>query len=81
MSPEFVHWLPYFFGGTISEEVARAGSPDVEGWVKVSLSFESLEDARDRILGFGRAVEVLAPVALRRSVQDHAAQIVSLYIE
>jgi predicted DNA-binding transcriptional regulator YafY len=81
VSPEFVHWLPYFFGGTISEEVARAGPPDVEGWVTVTLPFESLEDARDRILGFGRAVEVLAPVALRRTVLDHAAQIVSQYAE
>jgi len=43
------------------------------------LSFESFEAARDRILGFGRGVEVLEPVALRKSVLDFAEQIISLY--
>ncbi len=79
VSPDFVSWLPYYFGEAIGEEIARAGPPDADGWVIVTLPFESLEGARDRILSFGRAVEVLAPVALRRSVLDHAAQTVSLY--
>ncbi len=79
VSAEFVNWLPYYFGETIREAIGRAGPPDSDGWVTVTLPFESLEGARDRILSFGRAVEVLAPVALRRSVLDHAAQIVNLY--
>jgi len=45
----------------------------------LTLPFETLEDARERILGFGRAVEVLEPVALRKSVLDFAAQVVVLY--
>ena len=79
VSPDFVSWLPYYFGETMVEEAARAGPPDAEGWVTVTLPFESLEGARERILSFGRAVEVLAPVALRCSILDHAAQTVSLY--
>jgi predicted DNA-binding transcriptional regulator YafY len=85
VSPELVRWLPYYFGKTIGEVVAGAqhsaevGPPDREGRVTVTLPFESLDSARDRLLGFGRAVEVLAPIALRRSVLDHAEQIVSLY--
>ena len=81
VSPDLARWLPYYFGEPIGEEIVRAqaGPPDAEGWVTVTLPFESLEDARDRILGFGRAVEVLAPIALRLSVLDHAAQIVSVY--
>ncbi len=54
-------------------------SPDEEGWLKLQLPFESLEVARARLLGFGRGVEVLAPYALRRSIQDYAEQIVALY--
>ena len=87
VSPELVGWLPHYFGETIGEQIARAqararaGPPDAGGWLTVTLPFESLEAARDRILGFGRAVEVLAPMALRRSVVDHAAQIVDLYTE
>jgi len=43
------------------------------------LAFESFEAAREKILGFGRDVEVLEPRALRLSVQDYAEQITSLY--
>ena len=85
VSPELVQWLPYYWGQTISEALTRSADrvsvsqPDGEGWVTLTLPFESLEDARDRILGWGRAIEVLAPIALRRSVMDHAEQIVRLY--
>jgi predicted DNA-binding transcriptional regulator YafY len=88
VSPEIVRRLPLYFGKTIGEAVARAaasravaGPADAEGWVTLTLPFESLESARDRVLSLGRAVEVLAPIALRRSVLDHAEQIVKLYGE
>ncbi len=79
VAPEFVRWLPHYFGAPIHDEVAMAGAPDAEGWITMTLPFESLEDARDRILGFGRAVEVLSPQALRNTILDFATQIVSLY--
>jgi len=43
--------------------------------------FESLENARARILGFGGAIEVLEPLALRRSLADYARQIGAVYEE
>jgi predicted DNA-binding transcriptional regulator YafY len=79
VAPEFVPFLPSYFGESIREAIARAGPPDGEGWISVTLPFESVEDARDRILGFGRAVEVLGPVAVRNSVSDYAEQIYELY--
>jgi predicted DNA-binding transcriptional regulator YafY len=79
VSPGFVPWLPYHFGDPSRHGLAQAGSPDDQGWVTLTLPFETLEDARDRILSFGGAVEVLAPWVLRRSVQDYAQQIVALY--
>ncbi|MGB3716961.1 MAG: WYL domain-containing protein, partial [Candidatus Promineifilaceae bacterium] len=79
VAPIFISILPKYFGAQVQEKVAQAGSPDEEGWVKLELSFESLEAARERILGFGRGVEVLEPRALRRSVLDMAEQIVDLY--
>jgi predicted DNA-binding transcriptional regulator YafY len=45
----------------------------------VSLQFERFEEARRRLLGYGRAVEVLEPDALRKSIKDYAWQIVDLY--
>ena len=51
-----------------------------DGWQTLTLTFESIEAARTRILGYGGAAEVLEPLALRRSVQDFAAQILSRYV-
>jgi predicted DNA-binding transcriptional regulator YafY len=79
VAPDFVAWLPYHFGAQIRDQIAGAGPPDVEGWITLTLPFETLEDARERILGFGRALEVLSPQALRNSVLDYATQILSLY--
>lgn len=79
VAPDFVRVLPAYFGEGIRARVAQAGPPDAEGWVTLELYFGSLQEARERILGFGRGVEVLAPLALRRSVQDYAEQTVDLY--
>jgi len=79
VAPNFIPELPRYFGDPIRTRIAQAGPPDAQGWVRVELSFESFEAARERILGFGRGVEVLEPRALRRSVLDYAEQIVALY--
>jgi predicted DNA-binding transcriptional regulator YafY len=79
VAPHFVQYLPHYFGNPVREKVEHAGSPDEEGWIKLRLMFDSLEEARDRILGFGRAVEVLEPEALRRSIIDYATQILQFY--
>jgi len=57
----------------------RAGPPDAQGWVTGALLFETFESARARILGYGGAVQVLEPEALRCSVLDFAEQINRLY--
>jgi predicted DNA-binding transcriptional regulator YafY len=79
VAPDFVHELPRYFGDSIRTEIAQSAIPDAEGWIQLELSFESFEAARNRILGFGRGVEVLKPRALHRSVLDYADQIVALY--
>jgi hypothetical protein len=45
----------------------------------VNVIFETFWSARNIILSLGRAVEVLEPIALRRTVIDFARQIVDLY--
>jgi predicted DNA-binding transcriptional regulator YafY len=79
VAPNFVPELPRFFGGRIRQKVAQAGPPDAEGWIRLELAFESLEAARERIVSFGRGMEVLEPQALRISVLDLARQVVALY--
>ncbi len=77
--PEFIPELPRYFGAQIRAKLAEAGPPDAEGRITLELAFESLEAARERLLGLGRVVEVLEPLPLRRGLADFAAQIVALY--
>ena len=52
---------------------------DDSPWVDLTLEYGSFEEARRMVLGYGGAVEVLEPLALRRSVQDFAEQTVKIY--
>ena len=79
VAPEFIPWLPHCFGPPLREQFGLVKPPDGEGWITVTLSFETVEEARERLLGLGGAVEVLEPQALRLSVLDFAMQTVSLY--
>jgi len=54
-------------------------TPDAEGWTTVNLVFESFEAARNQILAYGGACEVVEPMALRMSVADFAGQIIRRY--
>jgi predicted DNA-binding transcriptional regulator YafY len=78
-TPQIIPWLRQRLGDGLSTETARSEAGDADGWLRLTLSFESLEEARRYILGFGRAIEVLSPRALQSSVLDYATQIVDLY--
>jgi predicted DNA-binding transcriptional regulator YafY len=79
VAPTLIPELPRYFGSSIHTKIAQAGPADEDGWIMCELSFPSFQAARDRILGFGRGIEVLEPHALRRSVLDYAEQILDLY--
>ncbi len=79
VSPIIIPFLPHYFGEPIHAAIALAGPPDAEGWMTLTLSFENARAARERILSFGSAVEVLEPEPLRKSIIDFATQIVAFY--
>jgi predicted DNA-binding transcriptional regulator YafY len=79
VSPGLQPFLSMYFGPGIRERLALPGPLDPRGWITLELSFESLEAARDRLLDFGSAVEVLTPHALRLSMQDYGEQIAGVY--
>ena len=81
IAPGLAANLRYVFGEQAGAILAQAGPPDAGGWREATLPFESIEDARTRLLGLGRAVEVLAPQALRVSLVDYARQVVDFYSE
>jgi predicted DNA-binding transcriptional regulator YafY len=68
----------YFGKSVLAQDEGIKRGEDAE-WIELELAFESFEEARQRLLGLGLAVEVLAPLPLRASVLDYAEQIVDLY--
>ncbi len=78
LAPALLPHLPEIFGGASREEIAAA-PPDETGWRTLELVFESLAEARTRLLGLGRAAEVLQPPELRLSICDYAEQIAAFY--
>ncbi len=79
VAPEALPMLAEYVGDRARGQLSHVHLPDADGWVTLSLPFESFVAARTRLLGLGRAVEVLAPLALRKSLVDFAEQIVGFY--
>ena len=81
VAPEALPMLAEYVGDRARGQLARSPAPDADGWVTLNLPFESFIAARSRLLGLGRAVEVLEPETLRKSLVDFAGQIVGFYKE
>ena len=72
---------PARYLGESGQQSTLAAPPQISAaeWATVEWTFESLEEARVRLLALGGAVEVLEPVALRRSMADYGRQIAARY--
>jgi predicted DNA-binding transcriptional regulator YafY len=79
MAPTLLKKLHYYIGEAVKFTVLDSAPADDRGWSEVNIQYENFFEARESILNFGRAAEVLEPVALRFSVIDFAAQIVDFY--
>jgi predicted DNA-binding transcriptional regulator YafY len=71
--------LAEYVGDRARGQIASHHLPEADGWFTLDLPFESFFAARSRLLGLGRAVEVLEPEPLRKSLIDFAEQIVDFY--
>jgi len=76
---DYVPVLAQVLGDWVQELVKEADPPDTEGWITLSMLFESLPEARSRLLSFGTSVEVLEPQELRNSLADFASRIAEFY--
>jgi predicted DNA-binding transcriptional regulator YafY len=79
VSPSLAARLPKILAGDQPDTLNTPPALQHEGWQPMTLIFESFETARTRLLGFGGALEVLEPLALRHSMADFALQIGRLY--
>jgi predicted DNA-binding transcriptional regulator YafY len=55
--------------------------PDEQGWIRLDMNFEVIEEATDNVLSLGPSIEVIAPEELRQRVLAFARGIVALYVE
>ncbi|MFF4183988.1 helix-turn-helix transcriptional regulator [Streptomyces sp. NPDC001691] len=82
VSPAGAARLPYATGDrdAVREALAeRAGEPDDDGWVTVTLAVESQDVAYGQLLTLGPELEVLEPAALRERFADAARALRQLY--
>jgi predicted DNA-binding transcriptional regulator YafY len=83
VSPQLAGDLQLYLGEHLGREQHAARSePSAstgDDWLWVVLQFDSLEEARTKLLGLGAGVEVITPVALRHSLVDYAEQVVKRY--
>lgn len=79
VSPSLAGRLPMLLQENQPDHLNTPPPMPEAGWQTMTLQFESFEAARTRLLGFGGAIEVLEPLALRMSMADYARQIHRLY--
>jgi predicted DNA-binding transcriptional regulator YafY len=78
-SPALVALLPQLFGESAHGIIERAGRPDADGWVTLTLMFEGYDAALGRVASFGEMAEVLAPDELREGILTLAHELVAFY--
>ena len=76
---DYVPILVQVMGDWVQALVKEADPPDAMRWITLSMMFETLPEARSKLLGFGTSVEVLEPLELRKSMGDFARQIAEFY--
>jgi predicted DNA-binding transcriptional regulator YafY len=69
----------WYFPGYLEGNYQQLGEPDPDGWVSLRVKFESLGDARMRVLGLGTGVDVVEPAELREAVLEIARAIITAY--
>lgn len=76
---DYVPILAQVMGDWVQKLVEKADPPDAMGWITLSMMFETLPEARSKLLSFGTSVEVLEPQELRESMEDFASRIAEFY--
>jgi predicted DNA-binding transcriptional regulator YafY len=81
MAPGLVDKLNLYLGAEVKYTVSDNDEVVTNDWKIVTIYYDNFFSARESILNFGRAAEVLEPDVLRLSVIDYARQIIAFYQE
>lgn len=81
VSPACFNILPRVYGEGIHALLDGAGRPDRHGWLTITLTFESADEACNSVLGLRTWAEVIDPPDLRVRIKAAAAGIAAFYNE
>jgi predicted DNA-binding transcriptional regulator YafY len=80
LSPRGLELFPYLFNTMATRAVmASAGTPDAEGWTRVTVPMESITHAPAELLRLGAEAEVIGPPELRERMAEIADGLAGLY--
>ncbi len=79
IAPPAIPLIVNLLGEGMYAHIEACGVPDGDGWTRLPLTFETMEQAQTSLLMLGAHGEALAPDELRASLAETAARIVSLY--
>jgi predicted DNA-binding transcriptional regulator YafY len=77
--PDLESYLRVLLGEGAEAVGTQSGESAPMDWITYEARFGSHEEARTKLLGFGSAIEVIDPPALRYSLKDYAEQILAVY--
>ncbi|NJN55954.1 MAG: WYL domain-containing protein [Anaerolineae bacterium] len=79
VAPEAIAQMLRFLGEGLYTLLEQPGVTDEQGFVTLSLPFDSAAAACEALMGLGTAVEVLAPSELREQIRVTAVQLAAHY--
>lgn len=77
--PEGMQPLTQLLGDALYTHLAQADSPDKDGNLTITLTFESEEGALRKLLGLATAVTILTPASLRQKIHATAQHLLNHY--
>lgn len=81
MAPERVEAFAGTVGTRVMDTATRAPDPDIPGLVRLTVTFDWVDDAIGTALRLGAEIEVMEPAWLRRSILESATAIVARYAQ
>ncbi|MGG7570165.1 helix-turn-helix transcriptional regulator [Streptomyces sirii] len=80
LSPSAFDRLPHLWDSAMADAARRtATSPDADGWIRVTIPIESVEQALPELLKLGADAEILAPAGLREQMTQALDALARLY--
>lgn len=79
IASDYIPVFKYVLGDWVQALIKEAAPPDAGEWITLSMMFETLPEARSKLLSFGTSIEVLEPLELRESIGEYANRIAEFY--